>query len=247
MSAKWGTKQIPVTLLRGLLCWHSGHEQWQGRQGTAWSHLDTEPFPELKSSTSSSSQPGWKHVESCSSFAPQDQNFAGLISSSAADTSLPARFHWQLQLPQAAHAPQSPAGSEKQNLERKLGQRWVLPQYRQIPHIISIWLQTDLEGVKHFAFLNSSREESSSANVYRNGEKEQSKPLDFLTSGSGSDSLMNCPRSLTLPNVIFLRRGVKNHVGDQKNFGIMESCIWLYTWLFWNQRGTITKRKRKTN
>lgn len=99
------------------------------------------------------------------------------------------------------------------------------------PHSISIWLKTDLQRVKHSAYLNCSREESSSADVHRNGEKEQSKPLDFLTSGSGSDSLMNCPRSLTLPNVIFLRRGVKNHVGDHKNFGIIESCIWLYNWL----------------
>jgi len=34
----------------------------------------------------------------------------------------------------------------------------------------------------------------------------ESKPFDFLTSGSGSDSLINCPRSLTRPNVIFLKR-----------------------------------------
>lgn len=75
------------------------------------------------------------------------------------------------------------------------------------PLSMSIWLKRDLERVKNVAYLDCSKEESSSADVYRNGEKEEGKPFDFLTSGSGSDSLINCPRSLTRPNVIFLKRG----------------------------------------
>lgn len=47
----------------------------------------------------------------------------------------------------------------------------------------------------------------------------ESKPFDFLTSGSGSDSLINCPRSLTRPNVIFLKReGRMEPHSSQENF-----------------------------
>lgn len=188
-------------------CWHSGHGAVAGKTRDCLEPFGHWAFPQSwKAAPAAGPSLGGKHVESCSSFASQDQSFEGLIISSTADASIPARFHWQLQLPQAAHAPQSPAGPEEQNLDRKLGQRWVLPQYRPTPHSIFIWLKTDPERVKHFACLNSSREESSSADIYRNKEKEQSKPFDFLTSGSGSDSLMNCPKSLTLPKVIFLRR-----------------------------------------
>lgn len=149
---------------------------------------------------------GGKHAESWSSFSSQDPIFEGLIiPPQLLAAFIPARFHQQLHLPQAAHTPRSPAGPEKQNLDRKLGQRWVLPQYRTV--LTSIWLKTDLAGVKSLAYLDCSKEENSSSDIYIYGHEEESKPFDFLTSGSGSDSLINCPRSLTRPKVIFLKGG----------------------------------------
>lgn len=168
--------------------------------------LNCSSLPELTSSTNSRSQTGWEACRELKFFFISRPNLWRLdhpLKLLAAF--IPARFHQQLQLPQAAHTPRSPAGPEKQNLDRKLGQRWVLPQYRTVP--IPMWLKTDLERVKNLAYLDCSKEENSSSDVYRHGHEEESKPFDFLTSGSGSDSLINCPRSLTRPNVIFLKGG----------------------------------------
>lgn len=126
-------------------------EEWQEGQGTA-AAIWTLSLPQSwKAAPAAGPSLGGKQAESCSSFSSQDQSSEGFITSSAADTSIPARLHRQLQLPQAAHPPQSPAGPEKQNLSRKLGQRWVLPHYRPIP--------TEFLFSLHFAYLQQGREQ----------------------------------------------------------------------------------------
>lgn len=131
--------------------WRSGRKD-KGLPGAIWTLSLSQSW---KAAPAAGPSLGGKHVESCSSVSSQDQSFEGLITSSAADASIPARFHRQLQLPQAAHAPPSPAGPEKQNLDRKLGQRWVFASVQANPHSISIWLKTDLERVKHLPILTA--------------------------------------------------------------------------------------------
>lgn len=230
MSAKWGTKLIPVTLVKGLLCCHSGHAGVAGRTRDCCSHLDTEPSPELKAAPAAGPSLGGKQAESCSSFSSQDQSSEGLITSSAADTPIPARLHRQLQLPQAAHPPQSPAGPEKQNLSRKLGQRWVLPHYRPIP--------TEFLFSLHFPYLQQGREQLCRClQKWRKRAKQTFWFFDIRLWFRFSDELSQVTDSSKRhpPE----ERSEEPH-GWSKELGHYGRCIWLYI-------GYILESKRNNN
>lgn len=147
-NSKWGilancstALQTPIAsiLLTGLLAIEKTEERQEG-QGMARSDgsRDTEPEPFL---FTRAAKQHWQQIPNWVGsvwraevlFHLETKSLKVWSSAQLLVGFIPARFHRQLQLPQAAHTPRSPAGPEKQNLGRKLGQRWVLPQYRTTP------------------------------------------------------------------------------------------------------------------